>query len=59
MIFAHLRESIADIYVQKKLDKLDKKTNIPSWEEFVGELKTIFNDKNKTVDAEWKIETFR
>ena len=51
MILACLREGIAGIYTQKKLNKLDKETDIPSWEEFVGELRTIFSDKSKIADA--------
>jgi len=51
MILACLREGIAGIYTQKKLNKLDKETDIPSWEEFVRELKTTFSDKSKIADA--------
>ena len=32
---AYLRESVAGIYIQKKLDKLDKETGIQDWDEFV------------------------
>ena len=41
-ILACLRGDIASIYAQKKLDELDKETDTPSWEDFVGEPKTIF-----------------
>ena len=58
-ILVCLRGDIASIYAQKKLDELDKETDTASWEDFVGELKTIFSDKSKTADAEWKIEMFR
>ena len=59
MILVHLRGGIVGIYTQKKLNELDKETDIPSQEEFVRELKTAFSDKSKTADAKWKIETFR
>ena len=34
-ILAHLRGGVVGIYVQKKLDKLDKETNTQNWEDFV------------------------
>ena len=34
-ILACLRESIAGIYAQRKLDKLDKKTRTQNWEDFM------------------------
>jgi len=58
-ILAHLREGVADIYAQRKLNELDKETRTQDWENFVQEIKTTFSDKTKTVDAEWKIETFK
>ena len=58
-ILAHLRGGVAGIYAQRKLDKLDKETRTQDWEEFVWEIKTIFSDKIKAADAEWKIETFK
>ena len=58
-ILAHLREDVADIYAQRKLNELDKETRTQDWENFVQEIKTTFSDKTKTVDAEWKIETFK
>jgi len=30
-----------------------------NWDEFVKKLKTMFSDKSKAVDAEWKIEIFK
>ena len=33
--------------------------DIQSWDEFVKKLKTMFSDKSKAVDAEWKIEIFK
>ena len=59
MILVYLRGGIASICVQKKLDELDKETDTPNWEEFIGELKITFSNKNKVVNAKWKIETFR
>ena len=35
VILAYLREGIADIYAQKKLDELDKETGIQDWDNFV------------------------
>ena len=29
------------------------------WEDFVKEIKMMFSDKSKAVDAKWKIETFK
>jgi len=59
VILAHLREDVAGIYAQRKLNELDKETGIQDWEEFVQEIKTTFSDKTKAADAEWKIETFK
>ena len=58
-IIACLRGGIADIYVQRKLDELDKETKTQDWEEFVQEIKTTFSNKTKAADAKWKIEIFR
>ena len=58
-ILAHLRRGVAGIYAQKKLDELDEDNNTQDWDEFVKELKTMFSDKSKAADAEWKIETFK
>ena len=58
-ILACLREDIAGIYAQRKLDELDKETRIQDWEEFVQEIKTMFSNKTKAADAKWKIETFK
>jgi len=59
VILAHLREDVAGIYAQRKLNELDKETGTQDWEEFVQEIKTTFSDKTKAADAEWKIETFK
>jgi len=34
-ILAHLRGGIASIYAQKKLNELDKETEIQDWDDFV------------------------
>ena len=47
------------IYIQKKLDKLDKELGTQDWEEFVKEIKTMFSDKMKVADVKRKIETFK
>ena len=59
VILAYLRRGIVGIYAQKKLNELDKKTEIQNWNDFVQEIKRIFSDKTKAVDAKWKIETFK
>ena len=58
-ILAHLRGGIAGIYIQRKLDELDKELRTQDREDFVKEIKTTFSDKMKAADAEWKIETFK
>jgi len=58
-ILAYLRGGIADIYAQKKLDKLDKELGTQDWDNFVKKIKTTFSDKTKTTDAEWKIKIFK
>ena len=59
VILAHFRGGVAGIYAQRKLDELDKETGTQDWKEFVQEIKTMFSDKTKAVDAKWKIETFK
>ena len=59
VILACLRGGVAGIYVQKKLDELDKELGTQDWDNFVKEIKMTFNDKSKAADAEWKIETFK
>ena len=59
VILAHLRGDIAGIYAQKKLNELDKELGIQDWEEFVKEIKTMFSNKTRAVDAKWKIKTFK
>ena len=48
-ILAHLREGVASIYAQKKLDELDKELGTQDWEEFIKEIKTMFSDKMPIV----------
>ena len=52
VILACLRGGVADIYIQRKLNELDKETRIQDWKEFVQEIKTMFSDKTKAADAE-------
>jgi len=47
------------IYVQKKLDELDKELETQDWDDFIKEIKMTFSDKSKAVDTEWKIKTFK
>ena len=58
-ILAHLKGSVAEIYAQKKLDKLDEETDTQDWDEFVRKLKTMFSNKSKATNTEWKIKTFK
>jgi len=58
-ILACLRGDVAGIYAQKKLDELDEDNDTQDWDNFVKELKTIFSDKSKAANAEWKIEMFK
>ena len=58
-ILARLREGVAGIYAQKKLNELDEDNDTQDWDEFVKELKTTFSDKSKAADAKWKIEMFK
>ena len=59
VVLAQLRRNVAGIYAQKKINELEDTDDIQSWEEFVKEIKTVFSDKSKAADAEWKIETFK
>ena len=58
-ILARLRGGVAGIYAQKKLDELDEELETQDWEDFVKEIKTMFSDKSKAADAEWKIKMFK
>ena len=59
VILTHLRGSVIGIYVQRKLDELDKELRAQDWKDFVKEIKTTFSDKTRATDAKWKIETFK
>ena len=59
VILAHLRGGVVEIYTQKKLNELDEELGTQDWEDFVKEIKTIFSNKTKVADAEWKIESFK
>ena len=54
-----LRRDIVGIYAQQKLNELDKKIRTQNWEDFMKENKTMFSNKMKAADAEWKIESFK
>jgi len=58
-ILACLRGGVVGIYAQRKLNELDKELGTQNWNEFVKEIKTMFSDKTKAADAEWKIEMFK
>jgi len=51
-ILACLRGGIVGIYAQKKLNELDKELETQDWDDFMKEIKTIFNNKTKAADAE-------
>ena len=51
IVLAWLRESIAGIYVQKKIDKLEDEKDTQDWKEFVKEIKIAFSDKSKAADT--------
>ena len=50
-ILACLRGGVVGIYVQKKLNELDKELRTQDWKDFVKEIKTTFSDKMKAADA--------
>jgi len=58
-ILACLREGVAGIYTQKKLDELDKEIETQNWDDFIKEIKMTFSNKTKAADAEWRIEFFK
>ena len=57
-ILVWLREGIAGIYAQRKINELKNGEDTQDWEEFVREIKTDFSNKSKVADTEWKIKTF-
>ena len=38
---------------------MEEEEDSQDWDEFVREIKTVFRNKSKVVDAKWKIESFR
>ena len=52
VILACLRGGVAGIYVQQKLNELNKELGTQDWDDFVKELKTTFSNKTKAADAE-------
>ncbi len=58
-ILACLRGDIVGIYAQKKLNKLNEELGIQDWDKFIKEIKTMFSNKTKTADTEWKVESFK
>ena len=58
-ILARLRGGVAGIYIQKKLDELDKEIGTQNWDNFVKDIKTTFSNKIKTANAKWRIESFK
>ena len=58
-ILACLRGDIVGIYTQKKLNELNEELGTQDWDKFIKEIKTIFSDKTKTADTEWKVESFK
>jgi len=59
VIPACLRGGVVGIYIQKKLDKLNKELGTQDWDDFVKEIKTTFSDKTKAADAKWRIKFFK
>ena len=51
-ILVCLRRDVVGIYAQKKFDELDKELGIQDWDDFMKEIKTMFSNKTKAVDAE-------
>ena len=58
-ILACLRGGIVGIYIQKKLNELDKELGTQDQNNFVKEIKMTFNDETKTTNFEWRIESFK
>ena len=51
-ILAQLKKDTAGIYTQKKIDQIEDYNDIQDWNDFVEEIKIVFSNKSKTVDAE-------
>jgi len=47
------------IYAQKKLNELNEELGTQDWDKFIKEIKTMFSDKTKIADTEWKVEFFK
>ena len=58
-ILACLREGVAGIYAQKKLNELNEEIGTQNWEDFIKEIKITFSDKTKAANAKYKIESFK
>ena len=58
-ILAHLKGDVVGIYMQQKLNELDKELETQDWDDFVKEIKTTFSNKTKAADAKWKIKMFK
>ena len=58
-ILTCLREGVAGIYTQKKLNELKKELGTQDWDNFMKEIKTTFSNKTKTADAKQKIKSFK
>ena len=50
-VLARLRGGIAEIYVQKKIDKLEDIEDSQDWDKFIKEIKTAFSNKSKAADT--------
>ena len=50
-MLAWLRECVAGICVWKKIDQMKDNNDTQNWNKFVKEVKTVFSDKSKVVDA--------
>ena len=51
VILACLREGVADIYAQQKLNELDEEMGTQDQEDFIKEIKTMFSNKMKAADC--------
>jgi len=59
VILAHFRGGVAGIYIQRKLNELNKELGTQDWDDFIKEIKMTFSNKMKAADAKWKIESFK
>ena len=57
-VLAQLKEGVVGIYIQKKINQIEKE-EVWGWDDFVKEVKIVFSNKNKTVNAKWKIKKFK